>query len=157
GIVAHGTAELKAVHVRHQEVGDDDIGMLGLQRAQAFAAVGGDEHRRLERRELRIAHEQRLENTSDVPVVLDDEDLQAHQTSSAKWQAEKWPAEISRSDGISPAQRERRRSSFAIGQRGWKGQPTGGAIGEGGSPSNTIRLRRFSGSICGIAASSALV
>src|SRR5690606_22596000 len=49
--------------------------------------------------------------------------------SSAKWQAAWWDGVNDRSTGFSDWQR-----ALARGQRGWKGHPFGGFIGEGISP-----------------------
>ena len=70
----------------------------------------------------------------------------------AKWQATNWPRRNSRIVGSSFAQRV-----FARGQRVWKRQPDGGAIGEGGSPVETLSAIAASGSGRGIASSSSEV
>src|SRR5262249_53879092 len=64
----------------------------------------------------------------------------------AKWHAAQWRGVISRRAG-----RSWRHRSSAIGQRGWNGQPLGGAKGEGTSPASTRRGRLETGSITGTA------
>src|SRR5438445_705765 len=77
-----------------------------------------------------------------------------HSGSSAKWQAASCSGATSRSGGGSVRQR-----SFFLGwgQRGWNGQPGGGAAGDGTSPVSTMRSRCAFGSGTGTADSSAAV
>src|SRR6185369_3318408 len=70
--------------------------------------------------------------------------------SRQKWQAAARPLASATSAGISARQRSR-----TCGQRVWKRQPGGGAIGLGTSPSRMMRFRRAAGSGTGTAESSA--
>src|SRR5688572_5007948 len=58
--------------------------------------------------------------------------------SPAKWHADNLPGSHSFNIGTSAEQTGR-----AIGQRGWKGQPGGGAVGLGGSPLRWMRPWRW--------------
>ena len=51
----------------------------------------------------------------------------------------------------------RRQTSIASAQRGWKAQPLGGSIGDGGSPSTGARDLKARGSAIGVAAMRARV
>jgi len=64
----------------------------------------------------------------------------------ARWQATWRPGATSRHAGTSVWQR-----GSAPGQRGWKGQPPGGRMGEGTSPARMMRRRLESGSTTGTA------
>src|SRR5438094_10574613 len=76
----------------------------------------------------------------------------------AKWQAAKWPDFLASSLGLSSAQMPFWVAfSLASGQRVRKGQPDGGLNGLGTSPVSWVRLRRWSGSGCGMADISDLV
>ena len=69
-------------------------------------------------------------------------------------QATQWLGATSRHSGIAALQ-----SAIAIGQRVWNTHPAGGRSGEGTSPVRMMRsrVRSSSGSVIGIAESSALV
>ncbi|MCY1510858.1 hypothetical protein D9M68_452480 [compost metagenome] len=71
---------------------------------------------------------------------------------NGKWQATSRPSLRRLSDGAEDAQ-----ASFAPGQRVWKRQPEGGAIGEGISPRSAMRGGCRPGSVRGTALNSAAV
>ena len=69
------TADLQAVHLRHQHVQDDQVRAVGLETAQAEQAVVGDGHREP------LVAQRGGEHGGEAPIVVHDEHAANHRTS----------------------------------------------------------------------------
>ena len=110
---------------RHRHVGTDRCGGPSVDRGRRRAGDGGQRDRPVHRRGGRPARRAQADRTFAATGVNSGD-----ASSPGKWQATNRPGSTSTSGGSTVEHG----SGRAIGQRGWKRQPDGTAIGLGASP-----------------------
>ncbi len=95
---ANRTTEGKAVHGRHVEIRDDEVGSLRHEHGQALLSAGGLDHARLDAGQARIAADQTIHRLARDGIVFNEEDGLCH-----------YSAGVSRTAWRSDPRRARRR------------------------------------------------